>query len=121
MKAKTLGYSGENLAEKYLINKGYKILDKNFTISGGEIDIITQKNGILVFVEVKTRTSDFFGEGNESVDRQKKKRILRAVQRYIDSKIKDPDPDFRLDLIEIELHPENYRLKNINHYEDIEV
>lgn len=121
MKAKSLGYSGESLAEKYLINKGYKILDKNFTVHGGEIDIVAQKNDILVFVEVKTRTSDSFGEGNESVDRQKKKRILHAVQRYIDSKITHPDPDFRLDLIEIELYSKNYRLKNINHYEDIEV
>lgn len=121
MKAKTLGYSGENLAEKYLMNKGYKILDKNFTVHGGEIDIVAQKDKILVFVEVKTRTSDSFGEGNESVDRHKKKRILYTIQRYIDSKIMHPDPDFRLDIVEIELYPESNKIKNINHFEDIEV
>ncbi|MBI4994570.1 YraN family protein [Candidatus Peregrinibacteria bacterium] len=121
MQAKSKGYCGESLAEKYLINKGYKILDKNFTVRGGEIDIIAHKNGIFVFAEVKTRTQNSFGEGNESVDSRKKKRILRAAQRYLDSKIKNPDPDFRLDIIEIELNSENGAVKNINHFEDIEV
>lgn len=116
-----MGYRGENLAEKYLQNKGYEILDKNFTVAGGEIDIVARKNGVLVFVEVKTRTSDFFGEGNESVDKQKKKRILYAAEKYLYTKIKTSDPDFRLDIIEIELDPETGAQKNINHFEDIEV
>lgn len=121
MQAKSLGYAGENLAEKYLRGKGYEILDKNFTVRGGEIDIVARKNGVLVFVEVKTRTSDFFGEGNESVDSQKKKRILYAVEKYLYTKIKSADPDFRLDIIEIEIDPKTGGLKNINHFEDIEV
>lgn len=121
MQAKSLGYIGENLAEKYLRGKGYEILDKNFTVRGGEIDIVARRNGVLVFVEVKTRTSDFFGEGNESVDELKKKRILYAVEKYLYLKISEPDPDFRLDIIEIEIDPKTGGLKNINHFEDIEV
>ncbi len=116
-----MGYVGENLAIKYLIDKGYEILDKNFTVRGGEIDIVARKNGVFIFVEVKARTSDSFGEGNESVDRQKKKRILYAAEKYLYTKIKTPDPDFRLDIIEIELDPETGAQKNINHFEDIEV
>lgn len=121
MKAKSLGYAGENLAEKYLKNKGYEILDKNFTVAGGEIDIVARKNGVLIFAEVKTRTSGSFGEGNESVDRLKKKRILYAAEKYLYLKVKTPDPDFRLDIIEIELDLGTGEQKNINHFEDIEV
>lgn len=121
MKARSLGYIGENLAEKYLRGRGYEILDKNFTVRGGEIDIVARKGGVLVFVEVKTRTSDFFGEGNESVDRLKKKRISYAIGKYLYLKISEPDPNFRLDIIEVEIDSKSGGLKNINHFEDIEV
>ena len=115
-----MGYVGENLAIKYLTNKGYEILDLNFTVRGGEIDIVARDKNILVFVEVKTRTQENFGEGNESMDKHKAIKLMYAIQRYIDSKIKKHNPDYRLDLIEIELYADG-GVKNINHFEDIEV
>lgn len=118
-KPKDIGYFGEKKAAEYLRSKGYEILDLNFTVRGGEIDIVACDKNILVFVEVKTRTQENFGEGNESVDTYKAKKLMYAIQRYIDSKVKKQNPDYRLDLIEIELYADN-GVKNINHFEDIE-
>lgn len=121
MKAKTLGYAGEALAAQYLQTKGYQILENNFTIRGGEIDLVAKKGRIWIFVEVKTRTKDSFGYGDESIDRLKKARLRRAVQRYLDSKIREQDPDYRADLVEITLHPETKKILRIEHFEDIEL
>ena len=110
---KSMGYVGENLAIKYLIDKGYEILDKNFTVRGGEIDIVARKNGVFIFVEVKARTSDSFGEGNESVDRQKKNAFYMRLKNIYIQKLRLPDPDFRLDIIEIELDPETGAQKTL--------
>ena len=116
MKAKTLGTNGENLAAHYLQSKGYEILKNNFTVRGGEIDLVTKQDNTLVFVEVKTRTSSSFGYGDESMNRLKKMRIHRAIQRYLG----DEDTDYRVDLVEIQLEPDKNTLKTINHFEDID-
>jgi putative endonuclease len=129
MKAKDLGYAGEEMAVEFLKKKGYEILESNFTIRGGEIDVIARTrnqenkktNNILVFVEVKTRTGDSFGDGEESVNSQKKRRLLRAIDRYLDKHYGNGDPDYRVDIVEIELYPLGGKLKNITHFEDIEL
>lgn len=122
MQAKALGYSGEKLAADYLKNKGYEILDHNFTIRGGEIDLIARQKNILVFVEVKTRTGNSFGYGDESLNRIKKQRIHRAIQNYLEKHMRKlRDPDYRIDLVEIEFDRVVRKLKNITHFEDIEL
>lgn len=121
MKAKTLGYVGEALAAQYLQSKGYQILGNNFTIRGGEIDLVAKNAQIWVFVEVKTRTENSFGYGDESINRLKKVRLQRAIQRYLDSKIREQDPNYRADLVEITLHPETKKVLRIEHFEDIEL
>lgn len=97
-------------------SKGYEILKNNFTVRGGEIDLITKQDNTLVFVEVKTRTSTSFGYGDESMNRLKIMRIHRAIQRYLG----DGDTDYRVDLVEIQLEPDKNTLKTINHFEDID-
>lgn len=121
MKAKALGYIGENLAAQYLQTKGYQILANNFTIRGGEIDIVAKRGAMLIFVEVKTRSGKDFGDGDESFNRLKNHRIQRAITRYLNTKIRKPDPDYRVDLIEMNLHPETHALESITHLEDIEL
>lgn len=121
VKAKSLGYHGETLAAQYLQTKGYRILENNFTIRGGEIDLVAKQSNTFVFVEVKTRTGKKFGEGDESFNRLKSRRIQRAVERYLSTKIREPDPDYRVDLVEINLHPETNTLESITHLEDIEL
>ena len=102
---KSMGYVGENLAIKYLIDKGYEILDKNFTVRGGEIDIVARKTGFLFLWKLKRERPTVLGKETKAwID--KEKRILYAAEKYLYTKIKTPDPDFRLDIIEIELDPE---------------
>lgn len=121
MKAKALGYAGEALAAQYLQTKGYQILENNFTIRGGEIDLIVKKGRTWIFVEVKTRTENSFGYGDENINQLKKIRLRRTIQRYLDSKIREHDPDYRADLVEITLHPETKKVLHIEHFEDIEL
>jgi len=83
MYKKSVGAFGEMIAEKHLIKKKYKIIDKNFYIRGGEIDIIAQKGEYLVFVEVKTRSSNKFGSAAEAVDFYKKTRMIKAAKVFL--------------------------------------
>jgi putative endonuclease len=79
------GMFGETLLVNALKKRGVTILERNFTVRGGEIDIIASKDGILCFIEVKTRSlhSDEFAAASESVTKQKQKRIIRAAKYYI--------------------------------------
>lgn len=120
MQARVLGTTGEEIATEYLKRKGFEILQRNFTVRGGEIDIVARHRDILIFVEVKTRTGRTFGEADESVDSTKKHRIHRAIGRYIHENAAQKDPDYRIDLLEIHLDPATKKLESITHFEDIE-
>lgn len=82
MDKKELGYFGEKVVAYYLEKKGYTILKRNFCIKGGEIDIIAQKDDIIAFVEVKTRTPDPLVNGFEAVTKSKKKLIIKTSEEY---------------------------------------
>ena len=77
------GVLGEELAEIMLLEKGYTILARNFRCRYGEIDIIAAKNGVLAFVEVKTRLFSSCGRGSESVTAAKRQKIRRCALCYI--------------------------------------
>ena len=77
------GKIGEKLAKEYLINHGYKILHTNWRIMRFEVDIIAQKDNILVFCEVKYRTSNVFGEPETFVTMRKQKNIIKAAAIYV--------------------------------------
>lgn len=96
---KNLGDFGEDMAECYLKEKGYNIIERNFYVRGGEIDIICMDENILVFVEVKTRKSDKFGEPSEAVDRKKAEHIRYAAERYYESNTFDGE--VRFDVVEV--------------------
>ncbi len=76
------GRLGEELTAYYLERSGYKILRRNFRVRGGEIDIIAAKDGIIAFVEVKTRSEDALATGCEAVGKRKRSLIIRASQAY---------------------------------------
>ena len=69
------GKEGEEMAAMYLIKNGYRIIARNFRYKKSEIDIVAQKDNIIVFIEVKTRTNAFFQEPKLSVTRSKQKQI----------------------------------------------
>ena len=80
---KTLGKEGEDRAAQFLAKKGYKILERNYSTKSGEIDLVALHNGEVVFVEVKTRTSDAYGAPELAVTPQKQRRMVKAALGYI--------------------------------------
>ncbi len=80
-----LGKYGENLAKKYLLNKGYKVLAENYRSFAGEIDLIVSKKDYIIFIEVKTRTSSNFGLPQEAVDSKKINRIRKIAIHFLNN------------------------------------
>lgn len=78
-----LGKRGEDAAVDYLIQKGYQIVKRNWTYEKYEIDIIAQTPEYIIFVEVKTRSSDRWGNPEEAVSKGKIKRIVEAADFYL--------------------------------------
>ncbi len=80
---KMLGKEGEDRAAEFLKKCGYRILERNYSTSHGEIDLIALDRDEVVFVEVKTRTSDAYGAPELAVNAQKQRRMIRAALGYI--------------------------------------
>jgi putative endonuclease len=83
---KTLGDRGEDLAATALKKRGYKVLERNYRTPLGEIDLIARHRGVLVFIEVKTRTSARFGAGQEAVHYGKQSRYRKLADYYLKHK-----------------------------------
>jgi len=83
MHNKNVGKIGEDIACKYLIEKGYAILERNYVEKGGEIDIIARNGREIIFVEVKARCSKKNGDGIESITWQKIRHIKNVSKIYI--------------------------------------
>ncbi len=83
---RSLGDRGEELAAAALKKQGYKILERNYRTPLGEIDLICQHRGVLVFVEVKTRTSARFGAGQDAVHHAKQMRLRKLADYYLKHK-----------------------------------
>jgi putative endonuclease len=97
---KQLGKLGEEKAVRYLISKGFKILDRNYKCKTGEIDIIAMEGKTLVFIEVKTRRGLSYGLPCESVTSAKKRHLLRTLRYYVAFHGLE-EMDMRVDVIEI--------------------
>ena len=78
-----IGKEGEDLAAAFLAEKGFRVVDRNFRCTGGEIDIVCEDGKMLVFVEVKTRSRATRGEPGEAVGSAKKKRLVKAASLYL--------------------------------------
>ena len=116
-----IGKWGENIAVSYLQDKGYKILNRNYSTRAGEIDIITQvyEDGetYLVFIEVKTRTTLTFGNPEDGVTGRKKDHILKAINIFLDEN-ENLDLPWQIDVLAIQkLSPE--KPPNIQHFENV--
>ncbi len=94
-----IGKVGENLAADYLIGKGYQILERNWRNVHKEIDIIAKDGDFLVIVEVKTRSTDEYGNPDIAVNRTKQRRLISAANSYIYRK--KLDVNTRFDIISI--------------------
>ncbi len=77
------GRLAEATAERYLADKGFILIQRNFRTKTGEIDLIMQDENTLVFIEVRYRKTDYFGGGLASVDRRKQIKLTRTAECYL--------------------------------------
>lgn len=112
------GDIGENIACKYLVDKKYKIIERNFSCKQGEIDIVAKdlvKNE-YVFIEVKTRSNFSYGKPAEAVTDIKQKHILKSTKYYLHIH-KLENAFIRFDIIEIYLNKHKYKLRHLKQVE----
>lgn len=93
------GKQGEEIAARFLSEKGYTVICSNWHFGKGEIDIVSQKDNIMIFVEVKTRASSDFGEPETFVTKKKQRLIIRTANAYLRSK--NIELESRFDIISV--------------------
>ena len=107
-----LGRRGEVVAVKYLRNKGYSILEKNFMCRQGEIDIIAKEKDYIVFIEIKSRTNMKYGLPSEAVTKEKIKHILKSANYYLYINNLE-NVNVRVDVIEVYIEKNKYYINHI--------
>jgi putative endonuclease len=106
------GSRAEDLAEKYLIDKGYEIIKRNFHFGRtGEIDIIAKDKDVLVFVEVKSRSNDSYGGALESITKRKQANLKKVAEGYFYVN-KLEDKECRFDVVAIENSGDNTKIEH---------
>lgn len=106
-----LGKKGEQLAIEYLINNGYTIVEKNYRFKKAEVDIIAQQNNVLVAIEVKTRSTTYFGNPQDFVNPKKIQLLVTAIDNYVVEK--DLDVEVRFDIVAIINTKGTYKIEHI--------
>ena len=107
-----LGKKGEILAKEYLEEKDYEILDENWITGKLEVDLIALKDKVIVFIEVKTRTGNFFGEPEDFVNSRKQQLLVAAADEYI--YLMEHKGDIRFDIVAVLFDKKNnFTIKHI--------
>ncbi len=102
-KAKQTGAQGESIAQRFLRRKGYTILETNWSSLVGELDIIAEKDGQLIFVEVNARRGADTEAALAGITSAKRERMQKAVYQYLDERELDWDCAWRIDVIAVAL------------------
>ena len=111
---KDLGACGETHAAAFLRQQGYRIIERNFHCHFGEIDIIAGDGDVLVFVEVKTRSSLLFGEPEEAVNAQKMQHMKRTAYMYMRrNRLRPENTLYRFDIVSIVVDYNSNRIASI--------
>jgi len=115
-----VGKEGEEIAAKFLSDKGYKILERNYYTKFGEIDLVVSKNNVLAFVEVKLKQGDFFGTPEEMIGNSKLSQVQRMAEFYLMDKpeIAQKYKTYSIDAVCI-MVGEDGEVERINHYENL--
>jgi len=106
-----LGKQGEDTATRFLADLGYKILERNWRYRKGEVDVICSKEDFIVFVEVKTRSTGFFGQPEEAVNKKKQRYLILAADAYVNQK--DILLEVRYDIISIIIRQPKQTIRHI--------
>ena len=109
---KEIGDQGEEQAKSHLLENGYLLLETNWRHKKYELDIIAKINQTIVFIEVKTRKNNTFGEPELSVTKKKQQFLIAAAQQYVITN--NIEEEFRFDIIAITNNSQN---KSIQHLE----
>lgn len=114
-----LGRFGETVAADFYKKQGYKILIQNYYVAGGELDLVVEAEDVLIFVEVKTRSNEKFGQPIEAVHRQKQLHIQRAAIRYLEEN--PVEKEVRFDIIEViaKQRDGGFVVEKINHIPNV--
>jgi len=108
------GKTGELLAKEHLMQKGYTILEQNWRYKRSEVDLIARIGNTFVFIEVKTRNTEFFGMPESFVTDKKQEQLAKAAEAYC-TEYADDNMDVRYDIIAVIL---NAHEKKVQHFED---
>ncbi len=115
------GNWSENYVAQYIVAKGYEILDRNYRKPWGEIDLIAEKAGVLVFIEVKANKKEVTGfEPENRVSPEKLRRMNRAIQTYLAYKKYGPDQEWQMDIVSLTIDRDRGVAK-IKHFKNIEL
>ncbi len=106
-----LGLLGEQIAAEYLESIDYAIIERNWKHKPYEIDIIAQDGEFIVIVEVKTRTTDDFGDPQDFVTRKKQSFLVKATQLYAD--VNNISQEFRFDVIAVLMKKPEPRIEHL--------
>jgi len=110
------GHAGELAALRFLKSRGYRILETNTRTPFGEIDIVTEKKGVTIFVEVKARTTSSLGPPYLSITKQKERQIVKNALAYLKRRGL-VESYWRIDVVSIKLNYD-YRVENIELFEN---
>ncbi|MFI5288881.1 MAG: YraN family protein [Polyangia bacterium] len=100
--SRAVGDAFEKLAADYLSQHGFRVLSANYTCKGGEIDLVCDDHGTLVFVEVRARARGRYGTPAETISALKRKRLVHAARHYLATQHGDDEPACRFDVVAIE-------------------
>lgn len=96
-----IGQQAEDIALKFLQSKGMRLIARNYRCKLGEIDLVIQDDGALVFIEVRYRKQSDFGDGAESVDFRKQQKIIRSAEHFLQQHRQYSQSPCRIDVISI--------------------
>ena len=106
-----LGKQGEEMAVDFLLKSDYNILSRNYRYEKAEVDILAQKNGILAAIEVKTRSTNDFGNPQDFVKPKQIKNLVKAVHEYVTEN--ELDVEVRFDVIAIIKEENAYTIEHL--------
>jgi len=114
------GKNGEDMAREFLVNKGYRLIEMNYTNKLGEIDLIVTDDFTLIFVEVKLKIGDKFGTPEEMITKRKLSQVKRVAEGFLvlEKQIAKKFDKYRIDGVCIVLNNDR-TVNRINHYENI--
>ena len=110
-----LGKLGEKFAKEHLVKNGYEIVETTYRYGRAEIDIIAKLGRMLVFIEVKTRSTTAFGFPEDAVNRKKRQLLFDAAANYMYEN--NYDDEIRFDIISL-IIDKNDKISDLKHFED---